>query len=322
MNVTAASMALLVATAANAGTLPAFFSAPTKDRWLYPFNATIGFRTSASVFGAVGAEDAGQFVFDQRDGAFLLIYDVTGQFNPADLDGRRVASATLTVETNDSFTFDYDPTLDAWQTWLDPMEDPEAQTDGDIGRPIELFGVGFRTGVTASTYVEGTSMVPGTPFAITLSAPNQRIAYPTDGELLMDQMTPRDVSNNILERFDPNVWAVGTIPTAAPGDIIAGGRQVVFDLDVENPVIQQYLQDGITEGSVALMVTSLQPANFGGGSGGGAFAAFVTKEAFLGNPATLEITLEMDAAVPGDVNGDGETTTADITLVVSNLGAS
>ena len=41
--------------------------------------------------------------------------------------------------------FSYDPTYDAWQTYLDPSH-PSHVADGDAGRPIELYGVGFRNG--------------------------------------------------------------------------------------------------------------------------------------------------------------------------------
>lgn len=315
----ASMMTLCLVSPVVAGGSAAFTGEPIVDRWNYPFNLTAGYRTVASVFGAIGQETVAGIDFDQRDAQFLLIFDVSASITPTDLVGMRVGSATLTSEFGSGTNFVFDATADARETYLDPMQDPAAIADADAGRPIEVFGVAFRNGFNVLNYVEGTPSTPGTPFAPVVDK-RVRNAFPTDGISEPSANTPRDVSNSVLDEIEPSVWAIGQVTGASPGQQITSG-EMTFELDVNNPDVQQYLQDAIGIGRVALMVTSYQPAQSIGGPGSGNFAAFVCKEDFFGNASVLQITLEPDVSVPGDVNGDGETTTADITLVVSNLGA-
>ena len=182
-----------------------FFDEPTLDRWVYPFNADPGFRTTAPVFGALtsmGFDPA----FDNRDGQMLIGFDTAGVVRVGlGPQSYHVARAMISVTVSSDQTFAYDPTPDPVGSWL-PPGDPNLVADRDPGRPVELFGAGFRYGWTALTFAEngpfcdGCSCFPPNPCV------SVRSVFPID---LTGACLERDVSNNVLELFDPVPFAVG-----------------------------------------------------------------------------------------------------------------
>ncbi|MEO0515630.1 MAG: hypothetical protein AAF086_10130, partial [Planctomycetota bacterium] len=111
------------------------------DRWNYPFNSSPGSRGQASTFGAVGSE-----AFDERDAQLLLGFDLSGLL-PALDPGQSIQLNSVTVQaTHSTGTFIYDPTYDAYQTYLPDIEDPNDTNstipdpnflaDSDAGRPV------------------------------------------------------------------------------------------------------------------------------------------------------------------------------------------
>jgi hypothetical protein len=152
----APSILLVVALAAPtfAEEFDVLFDQPQLDRWMYPFNSSAGARATMSVFGS-DREVPTQF--DARDGQILLAFDTDLVIPPGGTAaGYRVTSAEVTMQVQNNLVFRYDPTPDAWTTFL-PASDTRRTVDADEGQPVELFGVGFRGGYSAATFAEDTA---------------------------------------------------------------------------------------------------------------------------------------------------------------------
>lgn len=246
----------VLAAAASAQTTVSY-TAPTFDRWNYPFNFTPGVRTAASTFssGIVPGQ------FDDRDAQFLNSFITAGDFAPGlGAASYLITSATATA-TLVGGTFDYSSTFAE-------------------GGSIDLFGTGFRNGLNAFAY--------GDNFAFSFSDPTLegvRNAYATDnagGSL-------RDVSNNTRDGFVPTPFAVGQIVGETSGTTVTGSGQLVeFTLDLSNPDVVSYLQNALNQGIVSLSVTSTHTAAQGGPI---VFPVFGTNEG--GAPVTLDLTVEI-----------------------------
>ncbi len=266
------------------------FSQPSLDRWMYPFNATPGTRPSAPVFGTFG-DDAG---VDTRHGQFLLGFDTLGQvvtgLGPSNYLIRR-ACVTATISRDRAFR--YDPTQDAFNTY--DTNHPAYAPDTDVGRPIELFGAGFRNGFTAETFPEDE------PFGSSASGGRNAYAagYSAKGALV-------DVGNNvgktnaIFPSFEVHPFGIGQATGVAPGELVPGGTTVRFDLNLADPLIRQYLQEGCDSGRLRFTVTGLHVSEFGGTP---TWPEFFTRDSVLGIAPTLE--LEGVAVTSADTDTDG-----------------
>ncbi len=287
--------------------------APAADRWMYPFNATPGTKPTISTFGSEpGAPD-----FDSRDGQMLVRFD-TGGGIPAGLGSQRyqVESLRLTVQFANDLVVQYDPTSDPWQCFVDP-EDPNWVADADAGQPIELFGVGFRNGFSATGFAENSpyTVPPNSPLS-----PSVRNAFAMsfDGE-----GDPIDVSNNPRQHFDPKVWSVGAIDGLEPGDFIPLGSLMTFDLDTSDPSIQQYLRDGLDAGRLWFALTSLTFVEQQGGN----FPTFHAKESALvilglAQAARLEYSVRvLPQCATADFNCDGRVDGDDLGSLLGEWGA-
>ena len=207
----AVTMAIACGAAASVGiargqTIEAY-PIPTLDRWMYPFNATPGVRPIASTFAA--PPDDGRF--DDADAQFIVGFD-TGALVPVGLGvgGYIVERASLRVwVANTSDYFVYDDTWDPVSSYYSPT-DPRWTPDPDPGRPILLYGVGYRDGFTAATFEETT------PFSALAFPTEERIrrafaaAYSVTGEAT-------DVSNFVKDGFEPEPWAIATTTAVSPG---------------------------------------------------------------------------------------------------------
>ena len=279
---------------------------PDLDRWNYPLNGTPGSRISASVFGVIGAEMTDGLTFDQRDAQFMLGFDLSPEIMTAmcPVEDLVVTEVTITVTVANDLNFTYDDDQDALATYQDPGMG--GTPDLDAGRPIEMYGVGYRNGFSQGTYVENS------PFGF--AAWESRNAFPIDFDAMGQ---PRDVSNNVggsptgigpLLPFDPEPFAVGAIATVTPGDLVPANSVVSFTLDVADQDVQGYLQDALASGELRVMLTSLQFASFQ--SMEGAFASFFTKENIFssGRRATLHMTVECSpqSTCAADFDNDGD----------------
>ncbi|MBL8760469.1 MAG: hypothetical protein JNL50_04135 [Phycisphaerae bacterium] len=290
----ASGLGLFLTAAATAQPVSVTYPVPTLDRWMYPFGGQPGRETSIPIFGAI--EIPG---FDDRDGQGLFGFTTTAEV-PAGLPVARyrVVSARLTLTVSVDNQFQYDPSFDSFRSVL-LTSDPLYVADTDAGKPVEVFGVGYRNGWTAQTFGEYNTF-GGAP-----------IIPPSEGarncfSAIFDQNgVATDVSRQVRQRFDVTPMATGQIAAVSPGGWVPVGTKVVFDLDVCEPTSQAYLRKNLADGQVRLMVSSLFPAQGGPEGGSGNYSAYYTKESPLANGNTAMLELEAIVSNGADFNNDG-----------------
>lgn len=284
-------------------------SAPDLDRWNYPFNASAGFRTSASTFAA----PAGDPDFDDRDAQFLIGWDTAAEV-PVGLAPTRYAitSVVVTVTTISDGVITFDPTTDPFESYLDPA-DPGFIADADTGRPIELFGVGFRNGFDVQTWTEFTAFQQA-PFGFWQGTRN---AFATD----FKAKTARDISRHVEQRFTPTPFAVGQAAGVAAGGSVPFDTLWTFTLDVSNPDVRAYLRRALQAGRLRLMATSMHAAPTMG-QGVQNWPDYYTRENKfaipLGFAATLNLTVDLTSGA--DLNDDGVVNGGDISVILNQFG--
>ncbi|MBL9127575.1 MAG: hypothetical protein JNL97_08010 [Verrucomicrobiales bacterium] len=257
---------------------------------MYPHNATPGARPTAPVFGTLGDASG----VDARHGQFLVGFDLSASI-PTNLGPSRylIRRCRLSATVSRDRSFVLDPTSDGPSTFL-PADHPDLAPDSDPGRPIEVFGVGFRNGFDIDTFLEDS------PFGSASVGQRNAFAagYDANGSLI-------DVGNNAgktdpaFPPFDAVPFAVGTSATLPVGEPVPAGSVIDFELNLADPLVAQYLQQACHGGRLRLMVTSLQTSGFGGQP---AWAEFHTKESVLGDPPRL--FLSGVAIRPDDSDGD------------------
>ena len=241
------------------------------DRWNYPFNASPGSRLTGSTFGAVGNAS-----FDDHDAQIILGFDTSLLGNPDDI---LVQSLSVTLTTSTDETFVYDPTFDSLGSYLDP------QVDGDAGRPVELYGVGFRNGFAFPafgptvpgpiSFEEGEAFVFGNP-----ASERVRNAFASDfGD------GARDISNRVSDNIETTPWAVGAIEGLAPGDPVPLHSEMRFDIDLDNVAVLDYVHEGLASGGLFFTVASLHASTQGSSLGIPAF--------FLGDAKLPDLNLSV-----------------------------
>ncbi len=277
------------------------YPAPSLDRWVYPFGDFDGLRPVAPTWASFDIR------FDTRDGQFLLGWDTAPQLaTNAPATRYLVQRVRVTVEYTPvpaQASFVYDPTYDSYRTYL---TNSLALPDTDPGRPVELYGVDFRGGFTAATFLESTPFghinSSSNPTNVAVGTRNAFAAdFAADGAL-------EDVSNNVgqaTEPFEVSPFAVGKTTAVMPGEEVPDGARFDFDLDLTNPLILGYVQRALQTGRLRVMLSALHRARAAAGGigvGGGVYPNWVTKENLLGSPATLEI----DGLLVSDLDSDAD----------------
>jgi hypothetical protein len=299
-NIAAGCAIGVVATQGVAETIMVDYTGPSLDRWMYPFNFTNGTRSSASTFGALNEPD-----FDNRDGQFIVGWD-TGADITAGMgeSAYTILSAVVHVAT-DQGGFIYDESYDAYQTYL--LEtDGEFVADGDPGRPITLFGVGFRNGFDVVSFLENSPWGPSSSTYRQL-----RNAYATDFVMGVAE----DVSINVDQRFDPAPFAVGAAPVT-PGAAVPADTDFTFDINVNDEDVQAYFKQALDSGRIRLVLTSLHPAV----EQGGVFVSWYTKENLFGAGFSARLSLTVRVGPAADLNGDGVVDGMDLAALLAGWG--
>lgn len=263
---------------------------PEMDRWMYANNATPANNPKSSEF-ANFSEDT-----DTRWAQYLLGCDTFSQI-PTNHGAANylIRSARLTLTIRLDQAFDYDPTHDAFDTYLQ-TNDVRYHADSDDGRPIELFGADFRNGFTAGTFAQDS--------AFGGDAPGQRNAfaagYSTNGALV-------DVSNNVGKTnaayapFEVHPFAIGQTTNVVPGQPVPINSKFTFDLNLADPLVRQYLQEALNQGRLRLMVSGLHGS--GGQQSTVGFPGFFTHFSAVGDGPLLE--LNVTVVRPDDSDSDG-----------------
>lgn len=266
---------------------------PTIERWMYPHNAAPCDRPAGASFGTFG-DEAG---VDTRHAQHLVGWDTAAwlpvQRGPASY---LITRGRVTLTINRGNLFPYDPTHDPYETYLDPGI-PGAVPDADAGRPVELFGVGYRSGFDLTSFDQCS------PFGS--DATGERNAYAaswsTNGAWV-------DVSNNVgktntaFAPFDAVPFAVGQTADAPPGELVPTGAKLTFELNLADPFVLGYVQAGLNAGRLRFLVSSLHTTD--GPTGTPTFPDFATRF----NAAVVEPTqLELEGLVVGtdDLDADG-----------------
>jgi hypothetical protein len=269
---------------------------PAIERWMYAFNADPCARTTSSTFGTFG-DEAG---VDTRHAQHLVGWD-TPSLVPAARGPARylVRRCRLTLTINRGNLFAYDPTQDGFRTYFETNH-PAYLPDADAGRPVELFGVGYRNGFDATNFDQCAtfgSNVAGERNAFVAGW----AAWSTNGALV-------DLGNNVgktneaFPRFEVAPFAVGQTTNVPPGELMPAAAKMTFDLKLDDPFVLAYVQAALDTGRLRLMVSSLHGNT--GQTGTPSYPDFVTQfnqAAF--NPTRLE--LEGVAVRDADTDADG-----------------
>lgn len=268
---------------------------PAVDRWMYAFNFSTGSRPTASVFGTPGDTNG----VDTRHAQYLIGFDTFSQIatnrGTTNYLIRRVRLTLMTSIDADTYKFVYDPTPDAATTYFE-TDHPAYQADVDAGRPVELFGAGFRNGFNDATFQQTS--------AFGSNAAGQRNAYAasynTNG-LLVDAGNNVGKTNLAFPHFEVHPFAVGQTTSYQAGELIATDCAFTFDLNLADPLVRQYVQEALNCGRLRLMVSSLHDT--GGQQTAGGLPNFATHFNLFNNGPILE--LEATAIRPDDTDNDG-----------------
>lgn len=268
------------------------FQTPSLDRWMYPHNATPGTRPVGAVFSTMGDASG----VDTRHGQFLMQWSTRDLVSPGNPRNRYlVTRVRLILTTTREGSFIHDPTPDAFESAL-PAEDARAAADSDPGRPVELFGAGYRNGYTADTFLETSPF--GSP------APGERNAFAAgfnSARELVDVGNNVGKTNTLFPPFPSRPFAVGRIDAVEPGGTVPADSRVVFELQLSDPDVLRYVQESLRAGCLSLVATWLGES--GGVAGTPSYPEFATRENLLYDPPRLLI--EGRYFAPDDVDTDG-----------------
>ncbi len=277
------------------------------DKYMYPFiddSETGGRRGYAGMWGAYGSFDDSEWDFDDRDAQFFLDFATSEEVpHGKGASNYKIVKLEVTIVSQLDDTFLYDPTFDPLGTYTGATEDIDA------GRPLELYGVGYRSGFSRDTFSEDSAFQTEPSVQFTPTWNRKRNAYAID---FGPDGTGRDVSNNAQEGFETNPWAVADSPgyidfdgiyipgPLADGSSVKDGRVFRFQADLDNPRILSYLQESLDAGRLHLMVSSL----YGTAQRGVVFPRFYTKDFndpdidyYLGPQLLLDVLLTPTTSV-------------------------
>lgn len=304
-----AGMALALTVGPAVGGVTVVRDTPSLDRWMYPFNSSSpGTRPSAPVFGALGQTELAGFTFDERDAQMLIGFELAPEI-PTDLCRYRITEASVRIAVTTGGAFVYDPTFDPRATYLTEAGLPGGSADADPGRPVELFGVGYRNGLTAQSFAEGSVFGP-------MIASRVRNAFATD----FAGGVARDISNSVVDGLSVTPFAIGVTTAAAPGAALPANAEFRFDLDLNNPDVLAYLREAVSQGRLRLAIATMFPAESagGGGPGSGAYPTFYTKENLFGAGRRARLTMTVEPCIEGDLDCSGVVDVDDLNLVLGD----
>lgn len=300
-----------VSMAALAETFTVTYTTPALDRWMYPFNFSAGTEGRASLFGAIN-----QAGFDDRDGQFLVGFD-TGEDVPTgnSRGSYKILSATLSVFVENDNSFYYDPSADPLASSF-VTSDPAYVADSDFSKPIEVWAAGYRNGESAATFTESSGF-GGVPAVA--PAQGSRNVFPA---LLDYAQDATDVSNQARQKLEASPLALARLygedaNELVPGTLVPQGAEVRFNLANATSTNYVYLQNGLRDGRIRLLVTTLEPTSGGpgGGTGGVSYPRIYTRDnavAELGYAPRL--TLEVAITCDSDFNGDDMVDDSDFSM--------
>ncbi|HTR41349.1 MAG TPA: hypothetical protein VMH87_07000 [Pseudomonadales bacterium] len=246
-------------------------SAPANvARWMYPFNESPANRPNASAFAAFGNVPN----FDTRDGQFLLGWNTSNSI-PIGQGARNYlisyVRVTLTI-SSEGDQYAYDNRQHDYRTYfLSSSSNYLANTN--VSAPIELYGVGFRGGFTNTSGVfvpyAATNFPQNGPFAANARGGDytNRVAYAacysTNGVLVdVSDNVGDNGTNEIANPFEVSPFAIGCNTNFIVGQLMPTESQITCDLNLNDPLIYGYVQQGLNQGTLRFMASSLVNADY------------------------------------------------------------
>jgi prepilin-type N-terminal cleavage/methylation domain-containing protein/prepilin-type processing-associated H-X9-DG protein len=336
-----AVLGIVLAGASPSRGASATWSAPNLDQWFYHnVNSGTGTRWNGPswVGGLAVDETTGDFdshsaTAPSRQGMTVVAFNTSAQIEsnlPVNQYHVQSVVVTFTAEDMSGGSIPYDNTVDSR---LELLNDFVPQSGAfDSGRPMEMYGVGFRNGYTGYEFGAGTTGPPlldERPATSTYGAAGAGYnAYPISSDA---EGAYVDVSNSLTGGFSETApgnetkpfeaipWAVG-LANLTPGDIIPDDTTFTFTLDLELPGVREYVQLGLSTGTLGFFFSSTHLTGELGAGGG--YPQWYMREYVGGIPATLSIDYELFAVpIAGDYDGNGVVEAADYDQWKSAFGA-
>ncbi|RMH30668.1 MAG: hypothetical protein D6692_01600 [Planctomycetota bacterium] len=293
-----------------------FSAVASLDRWMYPFNGSPGTRLNASTFGAPRLEG-----FDDHDAQFIVGF-ATGAQIPTGLplEQYRFASITVRATVSNDRQFRYDPTYDQQNTYESQEGGyPNLVPDSDIGRPVELYPVGYREGYTAATWTETTA------FGFNPVVPPAQEARTAFMAIVDTDGNATDASNNLTAEFDLTPMSVGQTDSVAPGDLVPFDTTFTFEIDLCDAATRAYLARGLQSGELRFAIASLHPASGGdtGPTGDPTYPIWYTRENPIAQILGFEPRIEASVRTGpiGDYDNNGTKNIFDILAFIDDYNA-
>lgn len=327
------------------------------DSWFYYHASLPGSRALAPTFvnefevnentqqfEPMSADDPARF------GTALFAFNTSTQIATG-LPGSRYKINSVTMKA--TWTYDQDPRKLEYQN--QPVSQSQILSEHapdtpatPIPKPMELYGAGLRANYTGYEFGGGgTSGPPLLDESVhSYSAPDGGyIAYPIVRiETQPGAIANIDVMNSITggysdtesthftDPFTPVPWAIGKAyeslqnPNDPPIELTTGAEIVdnttfTFNLDLDLPGVESYIQEGLSTGAIGFFLSSTHSTGELGASGNG-YPRWYNREAAgfpyfvpLGYLPQLAIDYEiMPAGIAGDYNGNGVVDAADYVL--------
>lgn len=300
------------------------WSRPDIDQWYYPAASTPGIRILGPTFASLGG--LGGSIDPARRGSTMFGFN-TSVLIETGLEPHRYGinsiriGLTMAPGTGEII---YDNTYDFVDEIIEGTDDP--------GRPIELYGIGFRddyenpyeklgfgpVDYAAPEFEEGTSFYSSNTGAYDLFP----LGDDGNGNLTDVFNSPtggyRVGEEEQVPAWDTVPWAIGMVSDLNPGANVPYESEYSFDVDLSAPNVLDYLQQSLADGGVGFFVTSLhQPA---GHTGTVAYPQWYLKEHPRGTPATMEIDVTiLTESNPGDFDGDQVLSANDINVLTTAI---
>jgi hypothetical protein len=267
-----------VASVPGAGPFAMQSTPPDVAQWMYPF-APPQFSTAPlfSAFGYTGAfgEDPNGFYFDTRDGQYLVGWNTSNGIPAGQgITNYLIRSVRVTLTISADMQWPFDGTLRDYRTYFLTNDSRYVPSPVD-NSPVELYGAGFRGGFTNSNsvyvaYASTNYPQDGNgPFYADPNNPSDfsnRIVfaacYNTNGTLVdVSDNVGDDGTNEEPNPFEVAPFAVGAAAGFTSGQPTPAGTQITFDLNLNDPFIYSYVQQGLNQGNLSFVASSLADGN-------------------------------------------------------------
>ena len=299
------------------------------DSWVYINGSAAGTRPWGPSFTGGLDLDPETSQFEPRTadeparlGSALVAFETLDQVTPGLLPEQyQIQSVRVTARVDDGTTgsllYETEPATPA--SYLADFQGSGVGAQ----QAFELFGVGFREDFEGFALGDNQTGMRFSEATFPHSGEGgSYVVYPTIG----DDANPGqyvDVSNNITGGFsetapgnvtDPffaQPWAIGAADLSV-GEAIPENTTFTFDVDLAQPGVEAYVQQGLAHGTLGFFISSLHPTTELGAAG--AYPQWFLRESLTGPIAlpggetpTLEIEYTIGSApVPGDFDEDGD----------------